>query len=128
VFAPAVPFMALIAGLLAPESPVYLMSRRKTHEARKALTRLYGPQYKIEEEMSIIENNLKALKLNRKHKTAYIKELSTHPEVYKPFFIILVSYKIKTNINKFCKHIFYIFECGWTIKLFFKIKIDDSKK
>jgi hypothetical protein len=46
IFAPAVPLLALISGLAAPESPVYLLSRRKTQEARKALARLYGPQYK----------------------------------------------------------------------------------
>ena len=46
IFAPAVPILALLAGMAAPESPVYLLSRRQTHEARKALVRLYGAQYR----------------------------------------------------------------------------------
>lgn len=94
MFAPAVPLLAFISGFFAPESPVFLMAKHKTYEARKALTKLYGPRYPIDEEVDIIESNLRELKQNRKHKTAYIKELGTHPEVYKPFLIIMVRHFI----------------------------------
>jgi hypothetical protein len=46
--------------------------------------------FRIEEEMTIIQDNLKQIKLGRKHKITYIKDLKSHPEVYKPFLIIMV--------------------------------------
>ena len=46
---------------------------------------------RIDEEINIIQDNLKQIKLGRKHKTNYIKDLKSHPEIYKPFLIIMVS-------------------------------------
>jgi len=54
--------------------------------------------------MTIIQDNLKQIKLGRKHKITYIKDLKSHPEVYKPFLIIMVnlynpSYVLMSKIN-----------------------------
>ena len=58
----------------------------------KKVLKLYSFGFRIEEEMTIIQDNLKRIKLGRKHKSTYIKELKSHPEVYKPFLIIMVTW------------------------------------
>ena len=58
-------------------------------EAHQALFKLYGPNYRVTEEVEIIEDNLKKLSLTRGRKIAYLKNLPNHPQIYKPFLIIV---------------------------------------
>ena len=55
LYAPIVPILALLVGLCVPESPVYLMKRENTEGAARAVTRLSGPKYNVEEEVEIIK-------------------------------------------------------------------------
>jgi len=83
--------LAFISAItLAPESPVYLLAKRRTEEAHEALSKLYGPNYHITEELEIIQDNLKKLRDSRGRKITYLKELNRHPEIYKPFLIIVI--------------------------------------
>ena len=41
------------------------------------------------EELEIIQDNLKKLRDSRGRKITYLKELNRHPEIYKPFLIIV---------------------------------------
>ena len=61
----------------------------RTVEAHEALYKLYGPNYRVTEEVEIIQNNLKNLKNCRGGKITYLKDLKHHPEIYKPFLIIV---------------------------------------
>lgn len=58
-------------------------------EAHQALYKLYGPNYRVTEEVEIIQDNLKKLRETRGKKSAYLKNLPNHPEIYKPFLIIV---------------------------------------
>jgi hypothetical protein len=58
-------------------------------EAHEALFRLYGPDYRVTEEVNIIQDNLKKLRQSRGRKITYIREIQKHPEIYKPFLIIV---------------------------------------
>ena len=55
LYAPIVPILALLVGLCVPESPVYLMKRENTEGAARAVTRLFGPEYNVDEEVEIIK-------------------------------------------------------------------------
>ena len=62
----------------------------RTVEAHEALYKLYGPNYRVTEEVEIIQNNLKKLRDSRGiRKITYLKNLNSHPEIYKPFLIIV---------------------------------------
>ena len=58
-------------------------------EAHQALFKLYGPNYRVTEEVEIIQDNLKKLRSTRGNKIAYLKNLPNHPQIYKPFIIIV---------------------------------------
>ena len=62
----------------------------RTEEAHEALSKLYGPNYHVTEELEIIQDNLKKLRDSRGRKITYLKELNRHPEIYKPFLIIVI--------------------------------------
>lgn len=92
VFAPLVPLLAFATAVFcAPESPVFLLTKHRTSEAHLALIRLYGPGYRVTEEVSIIRDNLDRLKQRRGRasKLAYALQVRDHPEIYKPFLIIV---------------------------------------
>ena len=65
-------------------------AEERTEEAHEALSKLYGPNYHVTEELEIIQDNLKKLRDSRGRKITYLKELNRHPEIYKPFLIIVV--------------------------------------
>lgn len=89
LFAPLIPVCAFVSAVfLAPESPVFLLAKRRNVEAHEALYKLYGPDYRVTEEVEIIQNNLAKLRENRSRKINYIRDLKEHPEIYKPFVII----------------------------------------
>jgi len=88
-FAPLVPILAFITALFVPESPVYLVGRGRLEEAESSLLRMYGPSHDSKAEASVIQENLRALKASRGRKSDYVKSLCDHPEIYKPFLIIV---------------------------------------
>jgi len=87
--APLVPLLAFITALFVPESPVYLVGRGRQEEAEASLCRMYGPAHDSKAEASVIQENLEALKASRERKSDYVKSLCDHPEIYKPFLIIV---------------------------------------
>jgi len=90
MFAPIVPLSAFICALwMAPESPVFLLAKKRTVDAHEALHKLYGSNYRVTEEVEIIQENLSKLRENRSRKISYIRNLRQHPEIYQPFFIIV---------------------------------------
>ena len=58
-------------------------------EAHQALFKLYGPNYRVTEEVEIIQEDLKKLRETRGKKSAYLKNLQNYPQIYKPFLIIV---------------------------------------
>ena len=55
-----VPAAALATCLTcASESPVFLIATDKIERARNTLYKLYGPEYRVDEEVEIIRANLK---------------------------------------------------------------------
>jgi len=92
-----VPVAACVTCLTcASESPVFLIASDKLDKARKTLYRLYGPHYKVDEEVEIIRANLKERncgKSGRRRHTSSVagclRKLTKNPEVYKPFLIVL---------------------------------------
>jgi len=90
MFAPLVPLSGFVCALfLAPESPVFLLTKKRTVEAHEALHKLYGSNYRVSEEVEIIQDNLSKLRENRSRKISYIRNLRKHPEIYQPFLIIV---------------------------------------
>merc|ERR1719334_1184547 len=87
--APLVPLLAFLAALCVPESPVYLVTRGKVSEAEAGLKRMYGPQHDSLREVTIIRDNLAALRAARERKSDYVRSMGQHPEIYKPFLIIV---------------------------------------
>ena len=61
----------------------------RTVEAHEALHKLYGSNYRVSEEVEIIQDNLSKLRENRSRKISYIRNLRKHPEIYQPFLIIV---------------------------------------
>jgi len=98
MFGPVIPVSAFVACLtVAHESPVFLIGREKIEKAKKTLRKLYGPEYRVDEEVEIIRLNLKERKRNlaagnggKSGSTwSYLARLKNNPEVYKPFSIVL---------------------------------------
>jgi len=66
-----------------------LVARGRQEEAEASLSRMYGPTHDSKAEASIVQENLAALKASRGRKSDYVKSLCDHPEIYKPFLIIV---------------------------------------
>ena len=54
-----VPILAFLASLHSPDSPVFLISQGKEHEALSAIKKLYGPQYDSQMELTMIKKGLR---------------------------------------------------------------------
>ena len=86
----------------------------RTVEAHEALHKLYGSNYRVTEEVEIIQENLSKLRENRSRKISYIRNLRQHPEIYQPFFIIVTlrlrpfvffpAHNSMTKISSFWKY------------------------
>ena len=81
--------VAFIACFFVPESPVFLISKGRHEKAQNSLKQLYGPDYQIQQEVEIINKNLYSIRQNRKRKIEYLQNIREHPEIYKPFMIIV---------------------------------------
>jgi len=88
MFAPLVPILAFFTAMFVPESPVYLVSRGRTVAAQSSLSRSLGPKNSVKE-TEIISENLQCIKEGRERKADYVRSLDSHPEIYKPFLIIV---------------------------------------
>ena len=68
---------------------IYFFAIFRSVEAHEALHKLYGPNYRVTEEVEIIQENLQRQRESRDRKINYIRDLKKHPEIYKPFLIIV---------------------------------------
>merc|ERR1712106_1169339 len=84
-----VPIIAFISCMFAPESPVFLVKKGRLDEAELSVSRSFGPEYDSRLEVRLISDNLKELRETKTRKSDYVKSIKSHPEVYKPFFIIV---------------------------------------
>ena len=92
IFGPLIPFCAFVVSVtVAHESPVFLIGRDKVDGAKLALKRLYGPGYRVDEEVEIIQENLRERKKNLGGSSTwnYFAHLRSNPGVNKPFLIVL---------------------------------------
>ena len=85
-----VPIMAFISCMFVPESPVFLVNKGRMEEAEINITRTFGPDYDSMLEVKIISDNFEELKRSKSRKSDFIRSIKTHPEIYKPFFIIVI--------------------------------------
>jgi MFS family permease len=86
------PLLALALSFWVPESPTYLIYRKREDRAKKSMKKLYGKkfdtQYKIDNIRSTINNRMnEGVKVG---KTDYLRNLNKYPEIYKPFLIIML--------------------------------------
>ena len=89
-FAPAVPLVAFFLLFFSPESPVHLVSIGDKIGAEKSLAKLNYKEYDTAAELKKIVQALDEQKQKSVSKINYIKKIDSHPEIYKPFFIILL--------------------------------------
>ena len=87
--ASVVPIMAFISCMFVPESPVFLVKKGRMDEAEYNVRRTFGPQYDSKVEVKMISDNLEGLRQSTSRKSDYIRSIKTHPEIYKPFFVIV---------------------------------------
>jgi SP family facilitated glucose transporter-like MFS transporter 8 len=84
-----VPIIAFTTCMFVPESPVFLVKKGRQEEAELSVARTFGPEYDSRMEVRIISENLKQLRETKSRKSDYVKSIKSHPEVYKPLFIIV---------------------------------------
>lgn len=88
LLAPLIPILALISCCYIPESPVYLVRQRRFSRASRSLKQLFGSDYNVAEEIELINSNLDH-ESGRKSVLEVLKSVPRHPEIYKPFGIVL---------------------------------------
>jgi len=84
-----VPIMAFVVSMFVPESPVFLVNKGRLDEAVVNVSRTFGPEYDSLLEVKIISDNLEQLKQSKFKKSDYVRSIKNHPEIYKPFLIIV---------------------------------------
>jgi len=84
-----VPVLAFISCIFVPESPVFLVKKGRIENAENSISRAFGPKYDSKQEVDIISDNLENLRKSVTRKSDYITNIKTHPEIYKPFCIIV---------------------------------------
>ena len=90
-WAPIFPIAALLVLFKSPESPTYLVTKGNITQAQQSLKQLKHENYDIEGEIKIISQAVKKQEAQKQvKKVDYIKNIKEHPELYKPFFIVLV--------------------------------------
>jgi len=86
---PLIPLLALALALVTPESPVFSIKKGRYDEAEQSLLRVYGSDYDAKQDVINISENLHQLRQSKGRKSDYMRNLKNHPEVYKPFLIIV---------------------------------------
>ena len=90
-FAPIVPVTAFLVLLKSPESPVFLVSKGRIEDAENSLKQLKYEGYDYQTEIKMIQQGLEKQDRNKRINTFdYIKNIKKHPELYKPFMIVLL--------------------------------------
>ncbi|TRY81048.1 hypothetical protein TCAL_10367 [Tigriopus californicus] len=89
LIAPVIPLMALISCFYIPESPVYLVRQRRFSRASQSLKQLFGSKYNVTEEIELINSNLDH-ESGQHNVFEVLKSVPNHPEIYKPFGIVLL--------------------------------------
>jgi len=90
-WAPIFPVIAFFVLLNSPESPTYLVAQGYFETAEKSLKKLKYDNYDIKGEIRIISQAVKVEEAqNQVKKVDYIKKINKHPELYKPFLIVLM--------------------------------------
>merc|ERR1711970_1015321 len=86
----AIPVITLLVSFTIPESPIYLIYRKKEDLAEKSMKRLYGENYDTTTRINQIKDNLTSIMNNGGKRLDYLNKFNKHPELYKPAIIILL--------------------------------------
>ena len=89
-YAPVVPFLAFLLLFRSPESPVHLVSIGEEVKAERSLMQINQTGFDCLSQVKKIGLSLEEQKSRSVDKMDYVKNISKHPEVYKPFLIILI--------------------------------------
>ena len=89
-YAPVVPLLALILLFRSPESPVHLVSIGEEAKAERSLMQINESGFDSLSQVKKIGMGLEEQKSRSVDKMNYVKNIEKHPEVYKPFLIILL--------------------------------------
>ena len=84
-----VPILAFLCCFLSPESPVFLVKKGRHKEAEESMERTFGPDFDYSREVGLISTNIDNLRSSKSKKRDYIRNIGKHPEIYKPFMIII---------------------------------------
>jgi hypothetical protein len=90
LFAPIVPLLAFLLLFWSPESPVHLASIGQQEMAERSLRRILHRDIDPSPELKRINLALEEQKTRSVDKMNYVRNIHRHPEVYKPFLIILL--------------------------------------
>ena len=89
-YGPLVPLLAFLLLLRSPESPVHLVSIGEEVKAERSLMQINGTGFDALSQVKKIGLDLEEQKSQSVDKMDYVKNLEKHPEVYKPFLIVLL--------------------------------------
>ena len=89
-YAPAVPILAFLLLFRSPESPVHLVSIGEEAKAEQSLMQINETGFDSLSHVKKIGLGLEEQKSRSVDKMNYVKNIKKHPEVYKPFLIILL--------------------------------------
>ena len=83
-YAPVVPFLAFLLLFRSPESPVHLVSIGEEVKAERSLMQINETGFDLLSQVKKIGLSLEEQKSRSVDKMDYVKNISKHPEVYKP--------------------------------------------
>ena len=89
-YGPLVPLLAFLLLLRSPESPVHLVSIGEEVKAERSLMQINETGFDALSQVKKIGLDLEEQKSQSVDKMDYVKNLEKHPEVYKPFLIVLL--------------------------------------
>ena len=89
-FAPIVPVFAFFLLLQSPESPVHLVSIGQEAKAELSLKQISETGFDSLSQVKKIGIGLERQNSTAVNKLNYLKNIQKHPEIYKPFFIVLL--------------------------------------
>ena len=89
-YAPVVPVLAFLLLFRSPESPVHLVSIGQAAKAEQSLMQINETGFDSLSHVKKIGLGLEEQKSRSVDKMNYVKNIEKHPEVYKPFLIILL--------------------------------------
>ena len=89
-YAPIVPILAFLLLFRSPESPVHLVSIGEEAKAESSLMQINESGFDSLSQMKKISLGLEEQKSRSVDKLNYVRNIQKHPEVYKPFLIIML--------------------------------------